>query len=325
MPDQEQATGPQAPRPDGRGLVAGVQRSAEPGVRRRDEPGVLRLGRRSFGPGEFAVMAIVNRTPDSFFDRGATFATEAAYDAIDRAVADGADLVDIGGVKAGYGEPVSEEEELRRTVDFVAGIRERHPDLVISVDTYRSAVARRVGAAGANLINDTWAGSDPEMPAAAAEAGAGLVCSHVGGLTPRTDPHRMAYADVVADVIRTTTGLAERAVAEGVSRDAIVIDPTHDFGKNTLQSLELTRRLDELTATGWPVLVAVSNKDFIGETLDLPPGHRGAGTLAALSVSAWLGARVFRVHDVPAARQALDLIAVLRGAALPAGTRRSLA
>jgi dihydropteroate synthase len=290
-----------------------------------EEDHVLRLGSRSFGPGEFALMAIVNRTPDSFFDRGATYATEAAYEAIDKAVEEGADLVDIGGVKAGYGEPVSEEEELRRTVDFVAGIRDRHRDLVISVDTYRSGVARRVGAAGANLINDTWAGSDPAMPAAAAEVGAGLVCSHVGGLTPRTDPHRMAYDDVVADVIATTTRLAERAMAEGVRRDAILIDPTHDFGKNTWQSLELTRRLDELTATGWPVLVAVSNKDFIGETLDLPPGRRGNGTIAALSVSAWLGARVFRVHDVPAARQALDLIAVLRGSAEPAGTRRSLA
>ncbi|GAA1545191.1 dihydropteroate synthase [Kribbella lupini] len=287
--------------------------------------GVLRLGRREFGPGQFAVMAIVNRTPDSFYDRGATFATDKAYDAIAQAVDDGADLVDIGGVKAGYGEPVSETEELRRTVDFVAGIRARHPDLVISVDTYRSGVARRVGEAGADLINDTWAGADPEMAAAAAATGAGLVCSHVGGLTPRTDPHRMAYDDVVADVIRTTTALAEQAVAAGVRRDAIVIDPTHDFGKNTLQSLELTRRLDELVATGWPVLVAVSNKDFIGETLDLPPGQRGSGTLAALSVSAWLGARVFRVHDVPAARQALDLIAVLRGAKQPAGTRRSLA
>src|SRR5689334_20911120 len=104
----------------------------------------LRLGQRTFGPGEFAVMAIVNRTPDSFFDRGATYATDAAYAAIDKAAGEGADLVDIGGVKAGYGEPVSETEELRRTVDFVAGIRARHPELVISVDTYRSGVARRV-------------------------------------------------------------------------------------------------------------------------------------------------------------------------------------
>jgi dihydropteroate synthase len=285
----------------------------------------LRLGRRTFGADEFALMAIINRTPDSFFDRGATYATEAAYEAIGKAVAEGADLVDIGGVKAGYGEPVSESEELRRTVDFVAGIRARHPDLIISVDTYRSGVARRVAEAGADLINDTWAGADPELVNAAAEAGTGLVCSHVGGLSPRTDPHRMAYDDVVADVIRTTTALAERAVAAGVRRDGILIDPTHDFGKNTLQSLELTRRLDELTATGWPVLVAVSNKDFIGETLELPPGQRGNGTLAALSVSAWLGARVFRVHDVPAARQALDFIAVLRGTKQPAGTRRSLA
>jgi dihydropteroate synthase len=286
--------------------------------------GVLRLGRRSFTVGEFAVMAIVNRTPDSFFDGGSTYAAEAALQAIDRAVADGADIVDVGGVKAGYGEPVSEAEELRRTVDFVAEVRSRHRELVISVDTYRSGVARRVGAAGADLINDTWSGADPELAAAAAESGAGLVCSHVGGLTPRTDPHRMAYDDVVADVIRTTTALAERAVAAGVRPDGIVIDPTHDFGKNTLQSLELTRRVDELAATGWPVLVAVSNKDFIGETLELPPGRRGSGTLAALSISAWLGARLFRVHDVPAARQALDMVAALRGSAQPAGTRRSL-
>src|SRR5215211_4937961 len=125
--------------------------------------GVLRLGSRSFGVGDFALMAIINRTPDSFFDRGATYATEAAYDAIDKAVADGADLVDIGGVKAGYGEPVSEDEELRRTVDFVAGIRARHPELVISVDTYRSGVARRVAEAGADLLNDTWAGADPDL------------------------------------------------------------------------------------------------------------------------------------------------------------------
>ncbi|TCC46887.1 dihydropteroate synthase [Kribbella capetownensis] len=269
-------------------------------------------------------MAIVNRTPDSFFDGGATFAEEAALSAIDQAVADGADLVDIGGVKAGYGEAVDETEELRRTVDFVASVRDRHPELLISVDTYRSGVARRVGAAGANLINDTWSGHDPDIAAAAAESGAGLICSHVGGLKPRTDPHRMAYDDVVADVIRTTTALAERAIAAGVRPDGIVIDPTHDFGKNTLHSLEVTRRIDELAATGWPVLVAMSNKDFLGETLDLPSGRRGPATLAAVSIAAWLGARVFRVHDIAGTRQALDLIAVLRKTATPAYTRRSL-
>ncbi|MGW6279438.1 dihydropteroate synthase [Kribbella sp. NPDC055071] len=290
----------------------------------QEPTGTLTLGERSFGPGEFAVMAIVNRTPDSFFDGGTTYATEAALAAIDQAVADGADLVDIGGVKAGYGEPVDETEELRRTVDFVASVRARHPELLISVDTFRSGVARRVGEAGANLINDTWSGHDPDLAAAAAATGAGLVCSHVGGLKPRTDPHRMAYDDVVADVIRTTTALAERAIAAGVRPDGIVIDPTHDFGKNTLHSLELTRRIDELAATGWPVLIAMSNKDFLGETLDLPSARRGPATLAAVSVAAWLGARVFRVHDVAGVRQALDLIAVLRKSATPAYTRRSL-
>jgi dihydropteroate synthase len=285
----------------------------------------LRLGPRTFAAERHLLMAIINRTPDSFFDQGATFAYDAALAAVDRAVADGADLVDIGGVKAGHGEPVSPAEELARTADLVAAVRERHPELVISVDTYRAEVAAELVAMGADLINDTWSGADPDLVAVAAETGAGLVCSHTGGLPPRTDPHRMAYADVVADVRDTVTRLAEDAVAKGVRRDGILIDPTHDFGKNTRHSLELTRRLPELVATGWPVLVAVSRKDFVGETLDLPPGERFEGTLATLAVSAWLGARVFRVHDVRAARRALDMVAAIQGTRPPAASRRGLA
>jgi dihydropteroate synthase len=140
----------------------------------------------------------------------------------------------------------------------------------------------------------------------------GLVCAHAGGLAPRTRPHRVAYADLVGEVTGYLTSEAERAAVTGVRQDAILIDPAHDFGKNTWHSLELTRRLGDLVATGWPVLVAVSNKDFIGETLGLPAGERAAGTIATLAVSAWLGARVFRVHDVRAARQALDAVASLR-------------
>jgi dihydropteroate synthase len=271
------------------------------------------------------VMAIINRTPDSFFDRGATYAAEAALEAVDRAVADGADLVDVGGVKAGYGEPVSEDEELRRTVDFVAAVRARHAELLISVDTYRSAVARRVGAAGADLINDTWAGADPEIATAAAECGAGLVCSHVGGLAPRTDPHRMAYPDVVADVIATTTALAERAVAAGVRRDGIVIDPTHDFGKNTFHGLLLLRHVDDLVKTGWPVLMALSNKDFVGETLGVELTERLEGTLAATALAAAAGARMFRVHEVAATRRVLEMVASIQGIRPPARTVRGLA
>jgi dihydropteroate synthase len=286
--------------------------------------GVLRLGTRTFAPGQFAVMAILNRTPDSFHDMGATFAPDAALRAVESAVADGADLVDVGGVKAGPGAEVDPSEEIRRVVPTVAAIRARFPDLVISVDTWRAEVAKEAVAAGADLINDAWAGADPDLAAVAAATGAGLVCSHTGGTAPRTRPHRVAYADVVADVVAAVTRLAERALTAGVRRDGIVVDPTHDFGKNTRHSLELTRRLDELVATGYPVLVALSHKDFVGETLGLPAGERLEGTLAATAVSAWLGARVFRTHDVRATRRVLDMVASIRGDRRPTAARRGL-
>ncbi|MFI0408575.1 dihydropteroate synthase [Actinomadura sp. 3N508] len=266
----------------------------------------LRLNGRELGP--HAIMAVVNRTPDSFFDKGATYGFDAALAAVDRAVAEGADIVDIGGVKAGPGEDVGVAEELRRVVGLVAAVRERHPGVVISVDTWRAEVGEAVARAGADLLNDTWGGPDPRLAEVAAGHGIGLVCAHAGALAPRTRPHRIAYDDVVSDVIAHVTTEAKRAAALGVRRDAILIDPAHDFGKNTRQSLEITRRLGELTATGWPVLVAVSNKDFIGETLGRPVDKRGVGTMAVLGVSALLGARVFRVHDVKAARQALAAV-----------------
>jgi dihydropteroate synthase len=289
------------------------------------DSGPVRLGRRTFEPTELAVMAIINRTPDSFFDQGATFGTEAALAAVDRAVQEGADIVDIGGVKAGPGQVVDADEEIRRIVPFVATIRARHPDLVISVDTWRAEVARQAVDAGADLLNDAWAGADPQLAEVAAQTGVGLVCSHTGGLPPRTRPHRPAYDDVVTDVLDTVTRLADRAVSLGVRPDGILIDPAHDFGKNTRHSLELTRRLDELADTGWPVLVALSNKDFVGESLDVPVAGRLSGTLAASVVSAWLGARFFRAHQVRATRQALDMVATIRGDRQPAAARRGLA
>jgi dihydropteroate synthase len=285
----------------------------------------LRWGPREFGEDELVVMAIVNRTPDSFFDRGATFDDEPALAAVDRAVAEGAGIIDIGGVKAGPGAEVDTAEEIRRTRGFVAEVRRRHPGVVISVDTWRHEVAEAVCDAGADLLNDAWGGVDPRLAEVAAAYGAGLVCTHAGAQAPRTRPHRVAYADVVADVVAVTTGLAERAAALGVRRDAIVVDPGHDFGKNTRQSLEATRRLDELVATGWPVLVSLSNKDFVGETLDVPVPERLTGTLAATAVSAWLGARVFRAHQVRETRQVLDMVSAIRGTRPPAVARRGLA
>ncbi len=284
----------------------------------------LRLGERDFGPDELVVMAIVNRTPDSFYDQGATFALSAALERIDRVVAEGADIVDIGGLKAGHGRPVSLAEEIDRTASLVAAARRRHPDVVISIDTYRADVAEAGCEAGADLVNDTWAGADPDLAAVAARRGVGLVCSHVGGQAPRTDPHRVAYDDVIGDVVAKTTALAEEAAAVGVRRDGIVLDPTHDFGKNTWQSLELSRDLGELVATGWPVLVSMSRKDFVGETLNLPVEDRLPGTLAATAVAAWLGARVFRAHDVAATRQVLDMVAAIRGSMPPRTPRRGL-
>jgi len=287
--------------------------------------GSLRLGARTFAPGELAVMAIINRTPDSFFDKGATFDPEAALAAVARAVDEGADIIDIGGVKAGPGDKVDAAEEIRRTVPTIAAVRDAYPQVVISIDTWRAEVAAEAVAAGADLLNDTWGGPDPALAEVAAATGAGLVCSHAGGLDPRTRPHRVGYADVVADVLATVTHLVERATALGVRPDGVLIDPAHDFGKNTRHSLAITRRLDELVATGWPVLVAVSNKDFVGETLDLPVGDRLAGTLAATAVSAWLGARVFRAHQVAETRRVLDMVATIKGTRDPSVARRGLA
>jgi len=284
----------------------------------------VRLGKRDFHTGERVVMAIVNRTPDSFYDRGTTYPLPAALAAAERAVAEGAAIIDVGGVKAGPGADVDVAEEIRRTADFVAELRSRHADLVISLDTWRAEVAAAGCAAGANLINDTWGGADPRLAEVAAEYGAGLVCAHAGGLRPRTRPHRVGYADVMADVVAQTVALAERAVALGVARESVLVDPAHDFGKNTRHSLEVTRRLGELVGTGWAVLVSVSNKDFVGETLDRPLGERLTGTLAATAVCAWLGARVFRAHEVRQTREVLDMVAAIRGDRPPAVARRGL-
>lgn len=286
---------------------------------------MLALAGSTFGDDALLVMAIVNRTPDSFYDRGATYAFGKALERVAEVVAAGAEIVDIGGVKAAPGAEVDAAEEIRRTVDFVARVRSDFPDVVISVDTWRHEVGRAVCEVGADVLNDAWGGHDPALAEVAAEFDVGLVCTHAGGVEPRTRPHRISYDDVVADVLRRTVGLAERAVSLGVDRNRVMIDPGHDFGKNTWHSLEVTRRLGELTATGWPVLVSLSNKDFVGEALDLPLAERLLGTLSATAVCAWQGATVFRAHNVPETRQVLDMVAAIRGSAPPKRAVRGLA
>ncbi|MGB5112713.1 MAG: dihydropteroate synthase [Mycobacterium sp.] len=274
------------------------------------------------------IMAIVNRTPDSFYDRGATFTDEAAKEAAHRVIADGADIVDIGGVKAGPGNTVDPDEEIARVVPFIEWLRGAYPDQLISVDTWRATVARQACAAGADLINDTWAGADRGLPGVAAEFGAGLVCSHTGGAVPRTRPFRVNYGiterGVVDAVIAEVTSAAEQAVAAGVARDAIVIDPTHDFGKNTYHGLSLLRHVEDLVNTGWPVLMALSNKDFVGETLGVGLTERLEGTLAATALAAADGAAMFRVHEVGPTRRVLEMVASIHGSRPPTRTVRGL-
>jgi dihydropteroate synthase len=286
---------------------------------------VLRWGSRTFAPGEFAVMAIVNATPDSFFDRGRTFGTGAALERVDQVIDEGAAIVDIGGVKAAPGGDVDAAEELRRVLPVVEAARARHPEVVISVDTWRSGVADVLLRAGADVVNDAWGAVDRDLAATAAAHGAGLVCTHAGGQSPRTRPHRVWYDDVLGETTSYLLALAQAALDAGVRRDGIVIDPAHDFGKNSRQSLLLTRRTDALVATGWPVLVAMSRKDFVGEVLDLPPDDRLEGTLAATAIAAWLGARVFRAHDVTASLRVLRTVAAIHGEADLAVGRRALA
>lgn len=285
----------------------------------------LRIGTQTIPPSGRLVMAIVNRTPDSFFDSGAAWDMDDALDRVDQVVEEGADILDIGGVKAGPGTDVSVAEEIRRVVPFVERVRARYPDVAISVDTWRAEVARAACQAGCDLLNDTWGGVDPRLFEVASEFDAALVCAHTGGQAVRTRPFRVEYEDLMTDVTTSLRRLAERAEGHGVARDKIIVDPAHDFGKNTWHSLEVTRHLDQIVQLGWPVLVSVSNKDFIGESLGRPVPERSLGTLAATVVTAWLGARIHRVHDVAQAKEVLEMTSVIAGDLAPLRAVRGLA
>ena len=296
--------------------LAGVPAGAPP----------LRLrGRELAGP---VVMAVVNRTPDSFY-AAARYDEHGAREAVARAADEGAAIVDLGGVRAGRGPEVGVADEVARIVPLVAHVRTAHPDLLVSVDTWRAEVAAAAADEGADLVNDTWAGHDERLVEVAAQRGLGVVVSHTGGAAPRTDPFRVQYGEgldgVLDDVVATLSAGAARAVGLGIDPASVLLDPTHDFGKNTWHSLDLLRRTEALVALGHPVLMALSRKDFVGETLGLPVDERLEGTLAATAVAAWLGARVFRAHDVASTRRVLDMVASVRGERAPAVAVRGLA
>jgi dihydropteroate synthase len=288
----------------------------------------LRSPQRTIGAHTFdfsqrvAVMAVVNRTPDSFYDRGATFALDAAVRACLTAVEHGADWIDVGGVPFKPGPALPVEEEIARVVPVVEALR-RESDVVISVDTFEPEVARHAIVAGADVINDTTGIHDPALAEAVADSDATLVITH-SLAEPRTVYPRPQYDDVVGEVIAFLSERVELAVSIGIPESRIVIDPGHDLNKNTLHTLELTRRFDEIAALGLPVLAAVSNKDFIGETLDLDRADRLEGSLAAAVFCVTQGARIVRMHNVRESVAAVRMTEAILGLREPAHLKHNM-
>lgn len=272
---------------------------------------------QNFGPRtldfnrRIALMAIINRTPDSFYDGGRTFALEAAVDAALQAADDGADWVDIGGAPFAPGPAIPAGEEADRIVPVIEAVRAAS-DVVISADTFLPEVAEKAIRAGANVVNDTTGLRNRDLAAVIAETGVHVVITH-SLAEPRTVLGRPAYTDVVTEVADFLVRQVELAVALGIREDRIIVDPGHDLNKNTLHSLEITRRFSEIAQLGYPALAAVSNKDFIGETLDLPKSARVDGSIAAAVMCALGGARILRMHNVTAARSAITMVEAAMG------------
>lgn len=273
-------------------------------------------GRRFDFSCQIAVMAIINRTPDSFFDQGKTFALDRAIDAAVQAVEDGADWVDIGGVPFAPGPELSLRDELDRVIPVIAALSSRSR-VVISVDTFRAEVAEAAIRAGASVVNDTTGIRDPRLVDVVADSDATLVITH-SLAAPRQPYPRPEYKDVAGEIAAFLRARTDFAVARGVPEERIIVDPGHDLNKNTVHTLELARRLGEITALGLPTLVAVSNKDFIGEALGRDKADRLQGSIAAATVSVMLGARIVRMHNVRASVDAMRMVEAIMGWREPA-------
>jgi dihydropteroate synthase len=274
----------------------------------------LALGPRRYDVTSRAlVMGILNRTPDSFFDQGSYYDFD---DFLARAavlVAEGADLLDVGGVKAGPGPEVGEQEELDRVVPAVAALRARF-DVPLSVDTWRASVAAACFEAGAVVGNDISGFADDSYLPVCAAAGATVVATHIR-LRPRVADPEPEYDDLVGTVTDFLRDRAERARAAGIPAERIIVDAGLDLGKTEAQSLELLRASDRLATLGYPLLLSASNKRFLWSLLDVDRNHAGEGTMAAHALGVALGCRVLRAHDVRAARRVADVVAAIVEAA----------
>ena len=258
------------------------------------------------------IMGVLNVTPDSFSDGGLYLDAGRAVEYAHRMVEDGADLIDVGGESTRPGsKPVSVEEELRRILSPVRRLVGKLP-VPVSVDTYKADVAAAVLAEGVDLINDISGLSfDPRMASVVAEAGAGLVLTHIRG-TPRTMQEDPRYGDLIAEVREYLRERIQLAEEHGVHPAAIAVDPGIGFGKGVEHNLILLNRLPELQVLGRPVLVGPSRKSFIGSVLDCPVEERLEGTAAAVAVAIWQGAHIVRVHDVQAMVQVARMTDAIR-------------
>jgi dihydropteroate synthase len=253
------------------------------------------------------VMGILNRTPDSFYDQGAYYEFDDFLRKAEQLVADGADFLDVGGVKAGPGDEVTEAEELERVVPAVEALRARF-DLPLSVDTWRASVAKACFEAGAVVGNDISGFADPDYLDVCAAAGSSVVATHIR-LAPRVPDPDPQYDDVVLSVCEYLTERAGRAIAAGIPRERIMVDAGLDLGKSEPQSLILLRTSDALTKLGFPVFLSASNKRFLWTLLDVERGSAGDGTMAAHSLGIALGCRILRSHDVRNGRRVADMMA----------------
>jgi dihydropteroate synthase len=270
----------------------------------------LVLGERAYDVATRSlVMAILNRTPDSFFDKGAYFELDAMLRLADQHVAEGADILDVGGVKAGPGPDVGEQEEMDRVLPAVEALHARF-ELPISVDTWRASVAREAYARGVVLGNDISGFGDPDYLAVAAAADASVVATHIR-LQPRVPDPEPHYDDVVAAVFDFLVDRARRAEAAGIPPERVILDAGLDLGKTWEQSLELLRRSDQLAALGYPLLLSASNKRFLGNLLDLEVGERREASLAATALGVARGCRIVRAHDVKGTRRVCDVVAAV--------------
>lgn len=258
-------------------------------------------------------MGVVNVTPDSFYDGGFYFDPARAVERGLTLVAEGADILDIGGESTRPGsEPIPVEEEKRRVVPVIAALREK-TDVPISIDTTKAEVAEAAIAAGACIVNDISAGRfDPRMLPLVAGSGAGLVLMHMKG-TPKTMQINPSYVDVLAEVKAFLSERMETVLSFGIRRENLIIDPGIGFGKNLEHNLLLLNRLDAFQELGRPILVGVSRKSFIGHILNLEAQDRLEGTIAAAVIAIQRGASVLRVHDAQAIKRAITVAeAILR-------------